>query len=98
MRPMESRAVLGQEQEGKPLRSAPKATAESSIHGLRWLGFCCGFCHESRPTGHLQLPLEMGIFLLKYSVAREWTLIFLEGLGGPPGSVDQEIGGGLVVK
>lgn len=48
-------------------------------------------------TGHLQLPPETGLFLLKHSRARDWILIFLEGLswGGPPGSVDPEIQGSL---
>lgn len=48
-------------------------------------------------TGHLQLPPETGLFLLKHSRARDWMLIFLEGLswGGPLGSVDQEIQGSL---
>lgn len=86
-------------QKGKPLRSAPWATAEPSADGLR--------CPEASAaasatcsclTDHLQLPPTTGVFLLKRSVAREGTLVFLEHLGGPPGRVDQEVGGGLVVK
>lgn len=76
---------------GQPQRLQPRGArmglGDSAAAGASATSSCL--------TGHLQLPLETGLFLLKHSRAREWMLIFLEGLswGGPPGSVDQEIQG-----
>lgn len=62
-----------------------------------WSPCCCCF-HLFLPHRVPPASPETGIFLLKYSVGRQWTLIFFEGLGGPPGDVDQKIGGSLMVK
>lgn len=76
---------------GQPQRLQPRGArmglGDSAAAGASATSSCL--------TGHLQLPPETGLFLLKHSRAREWMLIFLEGLswGGPPGSVDQGIQG-----